>query len=75
MRVHVRFRVSWGRQFRETTLSRKWPCKGFRSKGSYSCFFAKFHRKYLQGEVAAQKSPEGDRPKSRIGAFHPPDHT
>jgi len=74
MRVHVRFRVSWGRQFRETTLSRKWPCKVFEARGAIR-FFAKFQRKYLRGEVAAQKSPKGGRPKSRIGAFHPPDHT
>lgn len=49
--------------------------QGFAKQGELFVYFAKFHRKYLHGEVAAQKSPEGDRPKSRIGAFHPPDHT
>ena len=49
--------------------------QGLSKQGELFDFFAKFQRKYLHGEVAAQKSPEGDRPKSRIGAFHPSDHT
>ena len=58
MRVHVRFRVSWGRQFRETTLSRKWPCKVFRSKGSYS-FFCEISAKILTRGSGGSKIPQG----------------
>ena len=72
MRGHVRFRVSWGRQFRETTLSRKWPCKVFRIKVSYSFFFCGISAKILTRGSGGSKIPRGRQTEITHRRLPPP---